>query len=165
MRKAARKAILIPADVNKEATLLLLPDNEDQASELINKSVGGFLELIQVPPGIAFRPGPLAGVQLGTKIEPAALWVNEDGKRLRLPKNYRATLLCETCRVGLRPGDFIKGDAVLTGDGDRYGNILTVPEHFLELFKVQAELPIRGREPAPDGLLNALVGPFASAKK
>ncbi|MCY2994198.1 MAG: DUF3846 domain-containing protein [Planctomycetota bacterium] len=48
-------------------------------------------------------------------------YVNEDGIALGLPRNELATKLCFDYRIGLAPGDYIKGAMVIVGCKDESG--------------------------------------------
>ena len=48
-------------------------------------------------------------------------YVNEDGIALGLPRNELATKLCFDYRIGLAPGDYIKGAMVIVGCKDENG--------------------------------------------
>jgi hypothetical protein len=63
---------------------------EDLGLESLQAAVGGYIESICLPDGGRF-------------------YVNEDGKRLDLPRNEAATEIARAC---LYPGDFIRGDVV-----------------------------------------------------
>lgn len=79
-------------------------------AEDINRIVGGYFEAINVP-------------------DIGVMWLNEDGKRLRLPANPSALLLARN--AGLTPTDVIVGDVVLTGGADDEGETLPLGEHAL----------------------------------
>lgn len=68
-----------------------LPTDMDEQVEKIREIIGGHLELIRSP------------------IDGVLLWVNEEGKALRLPSNLRATVL-----AGLE-GQMLVGNVVVTG--------------------------------------------------
>jgi len=68
-----------------------LPDDMDDQVDKMREVVGGHLELL---------PCPIEGV---------LIWANEEGKRLSLPTNLRATVL-----AGLA-NDMVVGNVVVTG--------------------------------------------------
>lgn len=67
----------------------------------MQKIVGGYIELVTVP-----AHGDRSG---------ASLYVNEDGKRLGLPQNPRATDFCRQNGVGLAADDGLCGDVLIMG--------------------------------------------------
>lgn len=56
------------------------------------------------------------------------LYLNEDGKRLGLPRNATATRIA---KGHIRADDFIAGDAVIVGPTDGYGDSTSVDLAFL----------------------------------
>jgi hypothetical protein len=79
-------AILVPADSNKLPERVTLPDDEGGAAlAAMQKAVGGYIEL----------------VRLGAALD---MWVNEDGIRLKLPLNSRASVVV---------GEVILGDVLI----------------------------------------------------
>lgn len=99
------RAMRIPVDVDTVAMTIELPTGSAQLDAL-QKEVGGYIEAVHLTPDFT-------------------LWINEDGKGLELPYNPRATFLATDV---LRPGDYIAGDAVLTGGYDDEGYTLGLPE-------------------------------------
>lgn len=78
----------------------------------IHSRVGGYFECIQLATGVY-------------------IWLNEDGKGMRLPLNPNAQMLWDAAYgVG---SDFIVGDAVLTGPADRNGDTLGLSDAALHL--------------------------------
>lgn len=59
--------------------------------EELKAIVGGYIEVLRVAPD-------------------SVMFLNEDGKRLQLPVNFRATTLM---RAALQPGDEIVGDVII----------------------------------------------------
>ena len=62
----------------------------------------------------------------------AVMWLNEDGKRLGLPRNASATVLL-VLAPGLA-GDHVVGTAVLTGPADEEGEVTDLPEGWAKRF-------------------------------
>ena len=91
------KAVLIEA--NGTVRRADLPDYKS-----LNGAVGGFIELINFGDTGHFA------------------YLNEDAIALGLPYNDKATKLCYKHKVGLIPGDFIKGTMVVVGPPDAKGN-------------------------------------------
>jgi hypothetical protein len=92
-------ALLVPADSDKPIERVTINEPDD-----LKRLVGGYFQVLSPPD------------------EPdITCWFNEEGKIEQLPRNERATALLEPGRW-LQPGDYVAGDAVLTGEPDREGN-------------------------------------------
>lgn len=100
------KAIVIEADGTMAVTTV-----NDLAD--LQQAVGGYIE----------------GIYLGDTGQFA--YVNEDGIALDLPRNSVATDLCYAHRVGLLPGDYIKGTMVIVGPADADGNDTDVSDDLI----------------------------------
>lgn len=71
--------------------------------------------------------------------QPAAtMYLNGDGKNLKLPVNARATMLLWAHQKDLRFQDYIVGDVFLTGPVDSDGWDASVPEELPKLFDAPA---------------------------
>ena len=101
-------AILIPHNLAEPVRVVRLFGDVPGANTIcdaLQTLVGGYFELLQIPE----RLGPKL-----EKLPGCHLWINEDGKRLELPMNSRATDLClDTC-VSLHSADYIAGNAVIS---------------------------------------------------
>lgn len=82
--------------------------------EELNGAVGGYIELINFGDTKHFA------------------YLNEEGIRLRLPYNKRATDLCFKNNVGLMEGDFIKGNFIVVGPADEEGNDTDISEELAD---------------------------------
>ena len=63
----------------------------------------------------------------------ATIFLNEEGKLMQLPINRRATLLWWLLFPSARNVDVIVGDAIITGQPDKYGNSTDVPDGLVTL--------------------------------
>lgn len=82
--------------------------------EALQDAVGGYIESVAIPESI----DPLGTV---------SAYINEDGKRLALPPNGRATRLLAP---SLFPNDWIAGDVVFCGYDPDTGDEADLPEPF-----------------------------------
>ena len=104
------KAVLVPA--TGDIRMVELPDGEDWQLPVLQKYVGGYIEV--------FRMGS----------DPAVVAVcNEEGKLQRLPYNPRATALIDKHR-GLH-GDFVVGDVLFTGVNEHSGETVELNETWI----------------------------------
>lgn len=105
-----KKAILIEPDGHVRALTV-------QTLEDLQAAVGGYIE----------------GVNLG---EDCGVLVNEDGKVLRLPVNTCASAFAWD--RGLPRYNCIRGNMLILGPVDRWGNYTNVRKKFLELVNADA---------------------------
>jgi hypothetical protein len=103
-----RKAILINPDEKPRAA-------EVEGLDTLQELVGGYIELMR---------GPIPGTNT---------FVNEDGKRMRLPLNRQATALHAPYLMG---GDVICGPVVIVGIDDE-GDTIDAPAEAWEYFKIK----------------------------
>jgi hypothetical protein len=89
------QVIVIPADPNSPVRAVDAPTDENGFGQWLNETVGGYFELV---PLRAFHHSGLL------------MWVGEDAKFKQRQPNLRATVFAT-----LGGGDYISGDAVLTG--------------------------------------------------
>lgn len=95
-------ALFVPADSTVEPEL-----REVECSitlDTLQAAVGGYVEVVHLP-----------GVQ-------ADMFVNEEGKLCGKARNTRATALAGMLYSGLGLGDYIAGDAIITGVPDQDGD-------------------------------------------
>lgn len=78
----------------------------------INDLVGGWFEVVGAPHG-------------------ANMYLNQDGKALRLPENIVATTLARQSDAPIQVHDFVAGQVVVVGGPDVDGSDLDVPDEFL----------------------------------
>lgn len=107
MAVAPINAIIIPADGPGETRLV----NQDIRE--LQGIVGGYLEAIYTMHDQHGSPQ-------------VTLWCNDDGIRLGLPINRRATALWYTLNEG-ETGQQLRGTVLVTGGDDGQGDILPVP--------------------------------------
>ncbi|CAQ03354.1 DUF3846 domain-containing protein [Clavibacter sepedonicus] len=101
-------------------------DDEHLLAQL-QEAVGGTIEVLEVTPA-------------------CDLVIDEEGKLKGYPRNSVATALAEALDIGLAPGDYIAGPAVLIGTNPD-GYLGPVPAHVMEaLISVSGHL---AREDAP----------------
>lgn len=98
------KVIVIPPD---DPPYVSLVDQSDEHA--FQKIIGGYFEVLPIGEGL--------------------LWVNEEGKRMGLAPNERATLLAQH---RLAHGDFIRGYAILTGGATDPDNLVDVKPELIE---------------------------------
>lgn len=89
------RALIITVDGIEERTI-------SQDLETLQKLVGGYVETIKLT------------------FDMTAL-VNEEGKMLKLPRNEKATTLCNLCEIGWHDDDFVCGTMVVVGGVDQEG--------------------------------------------
>jgi hypothetical protein len=107
------KAVVYPADVREPLSVL-----EIEASDLgvFQALVAGDIEALAL-----YNPE-------------MTLYLNEDGRRLRLPMNRRATVLANAHNEAFNAGnDSIVGDTFIVGPVDEDGNDTDAPERFISL--------------------------------
>ena len=99
------RALLIPADPTQPLTITQTTGLAD-----LQRLVDGNVEV-----------APLSTDRL-------TLWINEDGKARRLPRNDRADAYWKASIPATLPGDYIAGDAVITGLDPDSGDDVDVPQ-------------------------------------
>lgn len=93
------KAIIVKSD----PSLKIVEFNVGKSSTLIKEAVGGLFDCIHLP-------------SLGVD-----MWINDEGKILKLPMNAVATLMYAQ---EFNTTDYIAGDVIFTGGVDSEGNTL-----------------------------------------
>lgn len=92
--------------------VVVLPPNGEAKVEDIDKSNGQFIH------------DAVGGFFETRLIDHGIMWMNEDGRRLRLPLNVLATMMAG--------GINIVGTVVLTGLPDRHGDFTEVPQDIID---------------------------------
>lgn len=95
-------ALFVPADSAAKPELREL--ERSTALDALQAAVGGYVEVVHLP---------------GVK---ADMFINEEGKLCGKARNVRATALAGMLYSGLGLGDYIAGDAVITGAPDEDGD-------------------------------------------
>lgn len=95
-------ALFVPADSAAKPELREL--ERSTALDALQAAVGGYVEIVHLP---------------GVK---ADMFINEEGKLCGKARNVRATALAGMLYSGLGLGDYIAGDAVITGAPDEDGD-------------------------------------------
>lgn len=106
------KAIVIGVDASVRVVDIDEDIEEENGHSQLHNLVGGWLEFHSLP-GLCCN-----------------FFINEDGKRLNLQPNARATALCEKYGTGLRRDDFIVGPMVIVGPTDGDSCTDATPEAF-----------------------------------
>ena len=97
-----KRYLLIPADSSEPCSWEAVPPKEADNLSVLQKAVGGYIEHV----ALEFDNGdPDAEDSVGL-----SLWVNEEGKLMRLPVNSRAT---DVWMLYFGPTDLIVGNALL----------------------------------------------------
>lgn len=94
--------------LNVDGTADVVQFDRSNELEVLSRTVGGFVEAVTLRDG-------------------CVLWVNEEGKLMRLPVNERATSLFVQHHGAV---DVIVGPAVVTGPADEEGYMTDVPETY-----------------------------------
>lgn len=104
--------IVIPADSTED----LRTEEIDRNDYLkLGDLVGGALEVL-----VAHEPA-------------CSMYFNEDGRRLELEENERATLLLRTMRPEFISEDMLVGDVLIVGSPDSRGNETSAPKQLLTI--------------------------------
>ncbi|GAA4035035.1 hypothetical protein GCM10023063_19220 [Arthrobacter methylotrophus] len=111
------KVAIIPADNTKP----IIVQNIDPGLGSLQHLVGGDVELV------------------GLRSLDMNMYLNEEGKLMSLPRNHRATVLCQQSQA-IRIDDYICGDAVIVGPFDGEGgdtDLSDVQQRLLYRFDAQ----------------------------
>lgn len=120
----AIQVLVIPA-VGPCRITTLTPDDEGSVLGGMQAIVGGNVQALSIQ---SHGESPRQIKEL------AVLWCDEEGKLTNKPFNARATVLVtEHLPIGLERGDYISGDAFLTGPTDDEGETTSVGDAILAL--------------------------------
>lgn len=112
------KAVIIPADGSQVARIV----DEKLDLKYMQGVVGGYIEAVDVD---------VILTDTGKKQTNATVFVNEEGKLIRLPVNPRATDLCAIA-IGGWVRDVIAGDVIVVGQPDAEGETTPVPANIIK---------------------------------
>ena len=109
-RRAPVRALVIPAALVEPIREVELERRGDSCLDALQALVGGMIETLPHPTRDDVAP-----------------YLNEEGKLLELPPNWRAT---ELLRESIQRGDYIAGDCVFTGFDAQRGETIDLPADF-----------------------------------
>jgi hypothetical protein len=89
----------------------------ERSLESFQGIVGGYIEGVDLPESSLFRDAP-----------PGRIYCNEDGKVKGLPRNAKASKLCDMAGVGLMDGDYLVGTVLILGEVDEEGEDTSIPD-------------------------------------
>ena len=110
-----RRVIVVPAVGN--VTVKWLPGDEDAATRIIHGLIDGYLEFVATPH------------------DDIAMFANEDGKRMDLPINPRATMISHPAPskvMFMNSSECIVGTVVIVGKADQHGNFTSAPQEWID---------------------------------
>lgn len=110
-----KKALRIDVDGTTEVLDLEAPQG---SLKVLQEAVGGWVEVVDLT-------------------EQVAIWCNEEGKIIGLPKNSFAT---ELFQLQFGAVDVINGNVVLTGGADDEGDTIGLTDEQVEQYKYLVEL-------------------------
>jgi hypothetical protein len=111
-----------------------------KVDEHLGFDVSAFVELADDSDRLRQLQGMVGGlIEAIPSSDDVTIWVNEEGKLLRLPRNQLAELVWHFCDPWgcLAAGDWIAGNAIVLGGSDDEGYSTTAPEWVWKFFEME----------------------------